>query len=363
MKHIKLFEEYSKGEETIVYLHGLDAIPGPKSEWLIENYNNVFAPDIDYRKDGKPIFNTIYNQIKDMNVSLIIGSSMGGYLGYWLCKKMNVPGLLFNPALYKRSIEVSVETNGKYNPQYDIVIGSLDDVLDPVLNKSWLSDNNTNYELHEENIGHKIPIDIFQKHVKLCTGTHSPLDEKSGDTLHPVKNKWIKIDPKKHKELSVEFFDLISSAYADIGGHSKINKPEDVFSDPDWSFWSGVDIHGSPDLDLIVWGQNTKYGVKFSGVGHDGEKDTKKEYLERKAKDLSKLGYYNEVSGKLAEILINKYHVPIVEDPEEVKKLIPTMLEFHGEHPDKNTPGNGWYTRMIGGKKHIKIVVGRPKNI
>ena len=50
----------------------------------------------------------------------------------------------------------------------------------------------------------------------------------------------------------------------------------------------GVDIHGSPDLDLIVWGQHTKYGIKYSGVGHDGEKDSTKEYLNK-----GKINYNN----------------------------------------------------------------------
>lgn len=81
------------------------------------------------------------------------------------------------------------------------------------------------------------------------------VDEKSGEMLHTKKNQWVRIDPKDHAELSNEFYDLISTAYADIGGHSKINSPDDVFSDPDWTFWKGVDLHDSPDVDLVVWGR------------------------------------------------------------------------------------------------------------
>lgn len=363
MKHIKLFENYSDGPGTIVYLHGLDAVPGPKSEWLSE-LGEVFAPHMDYRKDAEVVFEKLVRDLRGVNVSLVIGSSMGGYMAYWLCKKIGAPGLLFNPALAARSVDVGVIDDGRYDPHFDVVLGESDDVVDPARTRQWLSDNGVDAEVHSERIGHKIPMQVFQKYVRLCTGTHSPLDEKSGDVLHPSKDRWVKIDPKKHKELSDEFFELISTAYADIGGHSKIEKPDDVFSDPDWTFWKGVDVHGSPDLDLIVWGQNTKYGVKFSGVGHDGEKDTKKKYLEQKAKDLSKLGFYNEVSGKLAEIMINKYNVPIVEDEAELRKLIPKMTEFYGKHPtDDSMPGNGWYARNIGGHTHIKTVIGRPKNI
>ena len=121
--------------------------------------------------------------------------------------------------------------------------------------------------------------------------------EDSGEALNTQKDKWITFDPKpKEKELDDEFFKLIQTAYKEIGGHAKVKSPNDVFSDPDWTFWQGVDIHGSPDLDLIVWGQHTKYGVKFSGVGHDGEKDSTREYLNHKSEVLKKPGYYGEVS-------------------------------------------------------------------
>lgn len=182
----------------------------------------------------------------------------------------------------------------------------------------------------------------------------------SGEILNPPNGRWIKIDPKKHKELSDEFFNLIHTAYQEIGGHAKITKPNDVFSDPDWTYWSGVDIHGSPDLDVIVWGQNTKYGIKFSGVGHDGEKDSKKEYLNRRMSDLHKIGYYGEISGKLSEILIGKHKVPTVDDQAEVEKVIGKNVKWYGKSPE-GLPGNGWYSRNIGGHEHLKILVGRPR--
>ena len=90
--------------------------------------------------------------------------------------------------------------------------------------------------------------------------------------IEEKRGVWTKIDPKKDQDLDDRFYDLISIAYAEIGGHVKINKPEDVFADKDWTFWRGIDLHGSPELDLIIWGKNTKYGIKFAGVGHDGER-------------------------------------------------------------------------------------------
>jgi hypothetical protein len=184
----------------------------------------------------------------------------------------------------------------------------------------------------------------------------------SGEIFNPKRNKAIEFNPNKHPELSTEFFDLISTAYAEIGGHAKIKTPDDVFSDPDWNWWEGLDIHGSNDFDIVMFGQKTKYGVKFSGVGHDGSKEAKRAYIESRAKDLLKPGYYIEVSGKLAEILIDRYNCPVVTDQAEVEKVLGKKLDWKGENPeDKNASGKGWYVREIGGHKHAKIMLGKPK--
>ena len=185
------------------------------------------------------------------------------------------------------------------------------------------------------------------------------LVESSGDIYKPKRGKPVLIDPKKYPELAGEFFNLISIAYAEIGGHSKIQSPDDVFTDPNWSYWEGTDIHGTSDFDIIMFGSKTRYGVKFAGVGHDGERDSKKFYIEAKAKDLMKPGYYIEVSGKLAEILIHKYEVPIVENENDVKLVLGKPIKWIGEIQGQS--GKGWYERPIGGHMHTKILLGNPK--
>ena len=34
-------------------------------------------------------------------------------------------------------------------------------------------------------------------------------------------------------------------------------------------------------------------------------------------------------------------------------------MVFHGKHPKGNKPGNGWYTRKIGGKDVTKTMIGK----
>lgn len=185
---------------------------------------------------------------------------------------------------------------------------------------------------------------------------------RSGEIFKPKRNKIIQFDPKKHPELASEMFDLISTAYAEIGGHVKVKSPEDVFADPDWNYWEGMDIHGTQDFDLVMFGQKTRYGVKYSGVGHDGTRDAKLNYLDSRGKDLKNLGFYVEVSGKIAEILIKKYGVPVVNDKDTVCKVLGKPVDWNGTNPeDSNASGDGWYTRTIAGHPHTKILLGRPK--
>ena len=188
--------------------------------------------------------------------------------------------------------------------------------------------------------------------------------EDSGEALGTEKNKWMIFDPKSKKEdLDDEFFKLIQTAYAGIGGNAKIKSAGDVFSDPDYTYWAGVDLHGNENFDLIMFGQQTPFGIKFSGVGHDGESDSKKSYLDSRGKALNTSGFYGEVSGKLAAILMGKYKVPSVNNKEAVEKILGKEVEWNGKNPEDPAkyPGDGWYTRSIGGNKHAKILLGKPK--
>ena len=185
-------------------------------------------------------------------------------------------------------------------------------------------------------------------------------EKSSGDIFNPKRNKKVKFDYKKHPELAGEFFDLISTAYSVIGGHAKIKSPEDVFSDPEWNYWEGIDIHGDNDFDIIMFGKKTRFGIKYSGVGHDGSKDAKRKYIEERGKELNNLGYYIEVSGKIADILMDSYDVPVVSEREVVEQVLGKKVEWIGKKED-GTSGAGWYVRKLGGSLHDKILLGRPK--
>lgn len=184
---------------------------------------------------------------------------------------------------------------------------------------------------------------------------------KFSETIPKKGNQWVKIDPKKYPELEDEFFWLIHIAYQPIGGHVKFKKAKDVFSYPDLTFWKAKDVDDDGDFDLVFYGKETRYGIKSSGVGHDGSKEAKREYLKGRAKDLKRLGFYVEASHKFAEILMQKYNVPVVTDPEVIEKVLGRDIVYYGEHPEGQHPGTGWYSRIIAKQRKVKVLLGRPK--
>ena len=162
-------------DETIVYLHGLDAVPiGVKINFLHSLGYDVFAPHLNYRnEDSNEIFDWMVDEISKRNVKLIIGSSMGGFLAYCLCKKLGIDGLLFNPVLDPNipmdRFGISFDTSGKYNPNIEIVMGEIDELLPPQLTMDWIESNvgDNNYDKHiEPNMGHRVPIDVFVKWIE-----------------------------------------------------------------------------------------------------------------------------------------------------------------------------------------------------
>ena len=389
MKWIKSYiKESINTEDTglFVFLHGLESSAyGEKSDFLKNNFPNTFIPELKYKEiDPKTLFDSIYNQLVGQNIKLIIGSSMGGYLGYCLCKKLGVSGLLFNPALDLNSLGIQFDNTGQLKPHLDIVLGEFDKVVNPQLTIDWLfkNEDSTTYSVFFESIEHRIPLDVFTKHTLKSTSNMRIIKTYErfiniAQEVKAKKNQWTEIeipkDAKLKDEYENELFKLIDSAYKEIGGYAKIKEPDDVFADTTWDVWKGIDIDQDPNFDIVVWGETTPYGIKSCGVGHDGQDISKTAYLQVKAdefKDKSK-NYYGEVSDKLAAILINKFGVPIVEDEEKVREVVgrEKVMEFAGQHPDvtsgksteKERPGKGWYKRKIGAHEHWKILVGNPK--
>ena len=172
------------------------------------------------------------------------------------------------------------------------------------------------------------------------------------------KGQYVPLEGEELKQVKQDLFDLINNAYKDIGGHLKFKSPNDVL-DPDTDFWRAADLDDDPDLDVVYFGKKTPFGVKHTGIGHDGEKANIKNLLIRKSKELGEKGNYVEISGAAFDSFVSKGGVPTIDDEEKVRAILKGKeLEWHGKHPQGKKPGNGWYTRTIGGQKVTKTMAG-----
>jgi hypothetical protein len=176
------------------------------------------------------------------------------------------------------------------------------------------------------------------------------------------KNKYIEPTTTDKEELKQTLFDLIQTAYAPIGGHLKFKSPDDI-KDPDLKYWKMADIDADPEIDVVYFGKKTPFGIKHTGIGHDGEKPNIKNLLIKKSAELKRSGNYVEVSKGAFDSFVKKGGVPIIDDEETVRKVLGDKRSkettWHGEHPKGTYPGNGWYTRKIGGKQVIKTLIGK----
>lgn len=156
---------------NILYLHGLDSSLSDKKRQILIRYGKVFAPKIDYRKNKNSI-SQLVSEFRNKNIDIVIGSSMGGFVGYHLSDALQKPALLFNPALAQRSISQEILEYNNTEPNFKrIVIGAQDEVVDPAETMKFLAETlstRINYEIHfRTDLAHRIPIPIFEEEVKL----------------------------------------------------------------------------------------------------------------------------------------------------------------------------------------------------
>lgn len=155
-------------ELNILYLHGLESKLSLEKKAVLTKFGNVIAPDLDY-KNNDEIFNLIYEQYKSLNIDCIIGSSMGGFMGYYLAMTFNCPALLFNPALPIPGLNQIIPENLKPKEKvlYNFVLGWQDTIVKATENLEFISKNaykSLHYTIKvRPDLGHQIPLNIFEE--------------------------------------------------------------------------------------------------------------------------------------------------------------------------------------------------------
>jgi hypothetical protein len=165
------------------------------------------------------------------------------------------------------------------------------------------------------------------------------------------KDKWVDLNNKEKAEYANDIFDLISTAYAPIGGNINYKSAADVLGAEGDADYEVINIDADPEPDAVSAYKKTPSGNKLTALGHDGSSQAKSKTINHYADLLRQKGYYLEVSGKIKDILLAK-GAPIVSDPELIKKVL------KGKSIELNDDGT--YQRFIGGQKHTKILLGNP---
>ncbi len=151
-----------------LYIHGLDSSPKPAKMKAIERFSPVSGLHLNYREQ-KDAFRKLCQHVEENGITHLIGSSMGGYLGFYLAHAYGLPCLLFNPALAGRSVEVPVEMNHQEVPRRLIVLGMQDVVVNPGGTLGFLSDSsfpaNSQEIILNRELAHQIPQDVFRKGI------------------------------------------------------------------------------------------------------------------------------------------------------------------------------------------------------
>jgi hypothetical protein len=144
----------------IAYFHGLESKPtGAKIDYLIAKYESVYAPEMDYFNDAD-LFEKTLQTLLAAPPDLLAGSSMGGRFAYFLSSFLDIPTVLFNPALGSHSVGPEVRMGDK-KPKQLIVLGKTDDVIIPEYTLQVLDEHQANFEHHFVDNGHRTPFEVF----------------------------------------------------------------------------------------------------------------------------------------------------------------------------------------------------------
>ena len=155
---------------NILYIHGLNGSLSEEKRAILETYGTVYSPSIDYDADPNSIEH-LKEEFQNKDINVVIGSSMGGFVGYHLSIAFQRPALLFNPALVTRSVfQNEPEYKNPHHSFKKIVLGAQDEVVYPKNTLIFIAERikeNTDYQINlRQDLAHRIPLGVFEVEVK-----------------------------------------------------------------------------------------------------------------------------------------------------------------------------------------------------
>jgi len=124
----------------VLYIHGLHSNPNPKKLAIFKDFGlEVVSPFIDYEVEKDKVYPRVKAIALEANADLIVGSSLGGFIGYWLSRDIGKPALLFNPALYFESMKNFIpELKEHHKPAIYFCLGEKDTQVNPAEVRQYL---------------------------------------------------------------------------------------------------------------------------------------------------------------------------------------------------------------------------------
>lgn len=154
---------------NILYLHGLESKLSLAKRKVLEQFGSVFAPNLDYFNEENTIA-LLFQEYKNQKIDVIIGSSIGGFAGFYLAQLLQKPAFLFNPALKERSVPQIIPSEENFlSTELTLLLGKKDDVVPNEKTLNFLIDYQTESKiemLFDENLAHGIPLNIFENRLK-----------------------------------------------------------------------------------------------------------------------------------------------------------------------------------------------------
>ena len=156
----------------IAYLHGLESSIDSSSLkiiWLNDNFSHVYTPSVNYHNTNS--FTNILTHIKKQSPDYIVGSSMGGYFAYLIGASLEIPTILFNPAVIGRSFDPVVDDSNLKETAHNVFLGKTDEVINGAHVQSYFSHFGIGeFTYTDYNGGHRVSAEVFIHSIKDVVG-------------------------------------------------------------------------------------------------------------------------------------------------------------------------------------------------